>query len=217
MANEKLGIVGKKLGMTQIFDASGAVRGVTVIELTPNTILQIKTTAGKDGYNAVQLGWGERKESRVTKAERGHFAKAGAANAKVVREFRIDATTAAGLEVGKQLTIADFFTEGQRVDVQGVSKGRGFAGVMKRHNFSGFHASHGVHEYYRHGGSIGTRLTPGMTMQGMKMPGHMGDAKLTVQNAKIEKIDLERNLVYLRGGVPGGDGAVLTLRPAVKA
>ncbi|GDX78434.1 50S ribosomal protein L3 [Deltaproteobacteria bacterium] len=217
MANEKLGIVGKKLGMTQLFDASGAVRGVTVIEVTANTILQIKTTAGKDGYNAVQVGWGERKESRVTKAERGHFAKAGAPLATVVREFRVDAATAAGLEVGKQLTISDFFKEGQRIDVQGVSKGRGFAGVMKRHNFSGFHASHGVHEYYRHGGSIGTRLTPGMTMSGMKMPGHMGDAKLTVQNAKIEKIDVERNLIYLRGGVPGGDNAVLALRPAVKA
>ena len=217
MANEKLGLIGRKLGMTQLFDAAGNVRGVTVLEVTPNTVLQVKTTETKDGYNAVQVAWGERKESRVTKAELGHFAKAGAGIARVVREFRVDAATAASLQPGAQLKLADMFTAGQRVDVSGVSKGKGTAGVMKRHNFFGFKASHGVHEYYRHGGSIGTRLTPGFTMKGMKMPGRMGDANMTVQNCFVEKVDAERNLIYVRGGIPGADGAVIALRSAIKA
>lgn len=217
MANEKLGIIGKKLGMTQVYDKAGNVRGVTVIEVEPNTILQVKTAEGKDGYNAIQLSWGTRKESRATKAERGHFAKANAPVARVVREFRVDAATAGKYQAGAQLKLSDFFAAGQRIDIQGVSKGRGFSGVMKRHNFAGFGSSHGVHEYYRHGGSIGTRLTPGMTMKGMKMPGHMGDEKLTVQNCFVEQVDVERNLLYVRGGVPGADGAVVALRPAIKA
>ncbi len=217
MANEKLGIIGKKLGMTQLFDKAGNVRGVTVIQVEPNTILQVKTAAGKDGYNALQVGWGQGKESRATKAEKGHYAKANSGVPRVVREFRVDAATAAKYQAGAQLTMGDFFTAGQRIDVQGVSKGRGFSGVMKRHNFAGFGSSHGVHEYYRHGGSIGTRLTPGMTMKGMKMPGHMGDEKLTVQNCYVEKVDAERNLLYVRGGIPGADGATVALRPAVKA
>ena len=216
MANEKLGLIGKKLGMTQIFDAAGNVRGVTVLQIEANTVLQVKSAEGKDGYNAVQLGAGSKKESRATMAERGHYAKAGAGVPSVVREFRVDAATAGKMEAGKQLNIADFFAVGQKVDVQGTSKGRGFAGVMKRHNFSGFKASHGVHEYYRHGGSIGTRLTPGMTQAGMKMPGQMGDAKTSVQGLRIEKIDTERNLVYVRGGVPGADNAIVAIRPAVK-
>jgi large subunit ribosomal protein L3 len=216
MANEKIGLIGKKLGMTQVYDATGSVRGVTVIEISPNTVLQVKTAAGKDGYNAVQLGTGAKKESRATKAEKGHYAKAGAVVPAVVREFRVDEKTAAGLELGKQLNLADLFQAGQRVDVQGVSKGRGFQGVMKRHNFAGFKASHGVHEYYRHGGSIGTRLTPGMTQAGMKMPGHMGDAKVTVQGLFVEKVDAERNLLFLRGGVPGADGASVAVRLAIK-
>ena len=170
MANEILGLIGKKIGMTQLFDKNAASRGVTIIELTPNTVLQVKTASTKDGYNAVQLAWGTRKDARATRAELGHFKKAGAAT----------------------------------------------AGVMKRHNFSGFKASHGVHEYYRHGGSIGTRLTPGMTFKGKKMPGHMGDAKLTVQNLYVERIDAERNLLFVRGGVPGADGAVVAVRAAVK-
>ncbi len=216
MANEILGLIGKKIGMTQVFDKNAASRGVTIIELTPNTVLQVKTATTKDGYNAVQVAWGTKKDSRATRAELGHFKKAGASTAAVVREFRVSAEVVAGLEVGKQLVLADFFKEGQRVDVQGVSKGKGFAGVMKRHNFSGFKASHGVHEYYRHGGSIGTRLTPGMTFKGKKMPGHMGDAKLTVQNLYVEQVDVERNLLYVRGGVPGADGAVVAVRAAVK-
>jgi large subunit ribosomal protein L3 len=216
MANENLGLLGRKLGMTQYFDASGAVVAVTVLELTDNTVLQVKTEDGKDGYNAVQVAWGSKKEKHSTKAELGHFAKAGAAPARVVKEFRVNKATAAGLAVGAKLTLASTFKEGQKVDVQGASKGRGFQGVMRRHNMAGFSSSHGVHEYYRHGGSIGTRLTPGMTMQGMRMPGHMGDATVSVQNLKVVKIDLERNLLYVRGGVPGADNAVVVVRPAVK-
>jgi len=216
MANEKLGLIGKKLGMTQLFDAAVNVRGVTVLQVTPNTVVQVKTTSTKDGYNAVQIGTGTKKEARLTKAELGHFAKAGVGALAFVREFRVDAATVAGLEPGKQLTVGDFFKAGQRVDVQGTSKGKGFQGVMKRHNFSGFKASHGVHEYYRHGGSIGTRLTPGMTQAGMKMPGQMGNAKVSVQGLFVEKVDAERNLVYVRGGVPGADNAIIAIRPAVK-
>jgi large subunit ribosomal protein L3 len=216
MANENLGLIGRKLGMTQIFAANGVCTGVTVVELSPNTVLQVKSTEGVDGYNALQMGAGVGKEKQTTKAELGHFAKAGAGVCKVVREFRVNGETAAKHAVGSQLSVGDLFKDGQFVDVQGVSKGKGYQGVMRRHNFSGFKASHGVHEYYRHGGSIGTRLTPGMTMAGMKMPGHMGDRTVSVQNLKIVKIDAERNLVYLKGGVPGADGASIIVRPAVK-
>jgi large subunit ribosomal protein L3 len=216
MANENLGLIGRKLGMTQVYDTAGAVIGVTVLELTDNTVLQVKTAAGKDGYNAVQLGWGTRKAKHTTKAEQGHFAKAGAEPSRVVREFRVNEATAAGLAPGAKLSLSSTFTAGQKVDVQGVSKGRGFQGVMKRHNMAGFGNSHGVHEYYRHGGSIGTRLTPGMTMQGMRMPGHMGDATVSVQNLKVVKIDADRNLLFVRGAVPGADGAVVVVRPAIK-
>ena len=216
MANENLGLIGRKLGMTQIFATNGVVSAVTVVELTPNTVLQVKLASGRDGYNAVQLGSGTRKEKQTTKAEMGHFAKAGATPAKVVKEFRVNAETAGKLAAGSQLTLGDTFKEGQLIDVQGTSKGKGFQGVMRRHNFSGFKASHGVHEYYRHGGSIGTRLTPGMTFKGTKMPGHMGDRTVSVQNLKVVKIDAERNLLYIKGGVPGADGCSVIVRHAVK-
>src|SRR5262249_15688009 len=155
--------------------------------------------------------FGQKKTRRATKPELGHFKKAGVEGAMAhVREFRVDAATAQKYSPGKVLTAADLFTEGQRVDVCGDSKGRGFAGVMRRHNFAGFERSHGVHEYFRHGGSIGTRLTPGMTLAGMPMGGHMGAARVTVQNLVVAKIDAERNLLFVQGGVPGPTGAVVT-------
>jgi len=215
MSTTQMGLIGRKLGMTQIFDAVGNAVGVTVIELGPNTVLQVKTSAGTDGYDAIQLGFGSRKESRATKAEIGHARAAGASTFRYVRELRVP--NAGTFTRGAELKVADVFQADTKVDVAGTSKGRGFAGVMKRHNFAGFKRSHGVHEYYRHGGSIGTRLTPGMTLKGVKMPGHMGSARTTVQNLKVVRVDVERNLLMVRGGVPGPDGSMVIVRNAVKS
>lgn len=218
MANQTMGLIGRKLGMTQLFRDNGEVVPVTVIETGPCTVTQVKTTASRDHYNAVQLAYGQKKVSRETKPMLGHFKKAGVDGAMThVREFRVDEATAQKYEVGKVLTAADLFTEGQRVDVCGQSKGRGYAGVMKRHNFRGFERSHGVHEYFRHGGSIGTRLTPGMTLAGMPMSGHMGAERVTVQNLVVARVDAERNLVFVQGGVPGPNGSTVTIRTAVKS
>jgi large subunit ribosomal protein L3 len=214
MSTTQMGLIGRKLGMTQIFDATGNAVGVTVIELGPNTVLQVKTAASADGYDAIQLGFGSRKESRATKAELGHARAAGASTFRYVRELRVG--NAGTFTRGAELKVADVFQSDTKVDVVGTSKGRGFAGVMKRHNFAGFKRSHGVHEYYRHGGSIGTRLTPGMTLKGVKMPGHMGSARTTVQNLKVVRVDVERNLLMVRGGVPGPDGSMVIVRNAVK-
>jgi large subunit ribosomal protein L3 len=216
MANSQMGLIGRKKGMTQVFDSAGNAVGVTVIEVGPNTVLQVKTAGGKDGYSAVQLGFGAKKEARATKADVGHAAKAGQGVFKAVREVRVAEAVAQGYAVGASIAVGDVFADNTKVDVVGTSKGRGFAGVMKRHNFAGFKRSHGVHEYYRHGGSIGTRLTPGMTLKGVKMPGHMGAAKTTVQNLKVVRVDAERNLLFVRGGVPGADGSLVIVRHAVK-
>lgn len=217
-ANQTLGLIGRKLGMTQLFGADGDVIPVTVVETGPCTVLAVKTAAGKDKYDALQLGFGEKKASRSNKAALGNFKKAGVEGALAhVREFRVDAATAGKYQAGAVLRAGDLFQEGERTDVCGTSKGRGFAGVMKRYHHAGMKRSHGVHEFERHGGSIGTRLTPGMTLAGMPMPGHMGNERVTLQNIVIAKIDAERNLVYLRGSVPGPNGAIVTLRKAVKA
>ena len=217
MANETLGLLGRKVGMTQLFADDGRVIPVTVIQAGPCPVLRVKTEASADGYNAVQLGFGEQKESRLNKPQRGQLKAAGIDGGLAhVREIRVSADAVANMEQGSVLTVADVFEEGTKVDVCGVSKGRGFAGVMKRHNFAGFIRSHGTHEFFRHGGSIGTRLTPGMTLKGKKMPGHMGSERVTVQNLLVAKVDTERNLVFVRGGVPGPNGAVVTVRQAVK-
>jgi large subunit ribosomal protein L3 len=221
IVNESMGLYGRKLGMTQIYDTDGNVVPVTVIETTPNPVLRVKTTEGKDGYNALQLGFGTRRASLANKPELGQFKALEGVVAegqaiRFVREIRVDAETAAKHTAGSVVAPADVFTVGEKVDVVGTSKGRGFAGVMKRHNHSGFKRTHGVHEFKRHGGSIGTRLTPGMTIAGMPMPGHMGDARTTVQNLVLAKLDAERNLVYVRGGVPGPVGSLVLVRKAVK-
>lgn len=220
MSVSKGGLIGRKLGMTQIYDDAGNVQGVTVVEIGPNTVLQVKSTTGKDGYDAIQLGYGAQKAIRSSKAELGHAKKAmpeTEAAPRTVREIRLAAGAASAYEVGKVLVAADLFKSGDKVDVQGTIKGRGFTGVMKRHNMSGFKSSHGVHEYYRHGGSIGTRLTPGMTWAGMKMPGHYGASTASIQNLKVVKVDGERNLVYILGGVPGPDGATVLVKKGAKA
>ena len=216
MANATIGLMGRKVGMTQMFKEDGESVAVTVLEAGPCTVLQVKTEDTKDGYNAIQLGFGSKKESRTTKAEAGHTAKSGTAPVALIKEFRLEQAEVAKYEAGQVLKVEDVFTNGTRVDVCGISKGRGFAGVMKRYNFRGSIRSHGVHEFFRHGGSIGTRLTPGHVIKGKKMPGHMGAEQVTVQNLKIEGIDSERNLIMVRGGVPGANGSYISIRRAVK-
>lgn len=219
MSHPRIGLIGRKLGMTQVFDDNGTVAGVTVLEVGPNTVLQVKTAGTKDGYAALQLGFAAKKAARATKAALGHVKAAGleeGAAFKIIREIRVTEDEAGKHAKGAQLRAADLFVVNTKVDVQGTSKGRGFSGVMKRHNFSGFKRSHGAHEYFRHGGSIGTRLTPGMTLKGVKMPGQMGNATVTVQNLRVVRVDADRNLVFVKGGVPGADGSFVILRQAAK-
>jgi large subunit ribosomal protein L3 len=216
MSNETIGLVGRKVGMTQVFREDGESVAVTVLQAGPCTVLQVKSDEGVDGYNAIQVGFGSKKEQRVTKAEKGHLDKVGASPVAAVKEFRLKKAEVGKYEAGQVLTVGDVFTAGTRVDVSGVSKGRGFAGVMKKYNFRGSIRSHGVHEFFRHGGSIGTRLTPGHVIKGKKMPGHMGAENVTVQNLKVESIDTERNLILVRGGVPGANGSLIAVRHAVK-
>lgn len=216
MANESMGLIGRKIGMTQFFRDNGEVVAVTLLETGPCTVLQVKTEDGSDGYNALQLGFGVQKQHRITKPQQGHFAKAGSGIKRFVKELRVSKEQTGQVERGQDLAPADVFEVGQKVDVTGTSKGSGFAGVMKRYNFAGFIRSHGTHEFFRHGGSIGTRLTPGMVFKGKKMPGHMGAATVTVQNLVVERIDSERNLVMVRGGVPGPNGGMIVVRKAVK-
>jgi large subunit ribosomal protein L3 len=212
--NESMGLLGRKVGMTQLFNADGTVLPVTVVELGPCTVLQVKTKASKDGYDAIQLGYGTKKEHRANKPEKGLAAKANTQPAQQVGEIRLP--DASGYSRGQVLTTADVFASGQKVDIVGTSKGRGFGGVMKSHHFAGFERSHGAHEYFRHGGSIGTRLTPGMTLKGKKMPGQLGNARVTVQNVEIAKVDTDRNLLFLHGTVPGPNGGYITVRTCVK-
>ncbi len=217
MANESTGLVGRKLGMTQIYDNEGLVLPVTVVEVPDNVVLAVKSNDGADGYSALQVGIDPQKSSRLTKAELGNFSKAGVEPKRHVQELRVPEAFASKYEAGKVVAIGDVFKEGSTVDVTGTSKGRGFAGVMKKYNFAGFIRSHGTHEFFRHGGSIGTRLTPGHVMKGKKMPGHMGAAQVTVQNQDLVKVDADRNLLYVRGGIPGPNGGYVLVRNAVKA
>ncbi len=217
MANETAGLIGRKIGMTQLFDDTGEATAVTVIEAGPNTVLRVKTADSADGYSAVQLAFLDKKESRVNQPEKGHFDKAGVSPKKHVQEFRVTPDTASSYSAGQDLSVSDVFSDGDAVDVTGTSKGRGFAGVMKKYNFRGFIRSHGTHEYFRHGGSIGTRLTPGHVLKGKKMPGQMGNARVTVQNLTVVKVDTDNQLLYIKGGVPGPNGGIVRIRKAVKA
>ncbi|MCB9777390.1 MAG: 50S ribosomal protein L3 [Alphaproteobacteria bacterium] len=216
MANTSPGLIGRKIGMTQIFGDNGEAVAVTVIEAGPNTVISVKSSDSAAGYDAVQLGFADKKESRTTKPEAGHFAKAGVSPKKYVQEFRLESGKTGDFAPGQSIAAGDLFEAGGFADVTAVSKGRGFAGVMKKYNFRGFIRSHGTHEYFRHGGSIGTRLTPGHVLKGKKMPGHMGAAQVTVQNLRIVKVDAENNLVFLKGGVPGPNGGIIRLRKAQK-
>jgi large subunit ribosomal protein L3 len=216
MANESMGLLGRKIGMTQLFEEDGNVIPCTVVEAGPCPVLQVKTSDTRDGYNAIQLGFGSQKSHRITKAQAGHYAKTEAGPPRWVREIRVSDSEAAGVTAGQTLTVADVFEVGKYVDVTGRSKGAGFAGVMKRYNFAGFIRTHGTHEFFRHGGSIGTRLTPGHVLKGKKMPGQMGNEMVTVQNLEVVRVDTERNLVFIRGAILGAKGGFVKVRRAVK-
>ena len=217
MPNTSKGLLGRKIGMTQLFDSNNAIVPVTVIDVSGNTVTQIKTEAGADGYNAIQLGIDTKKPSQSTKPLDGHFAKANTATPQFVRELRMDAGSVEEYSPGQALKVDDIFGGGDKVDVTGTSKGRGFAGVMKRHNMAGFIRSHGTHEFFRHGGSIGTRLTPGHVAKGKKMGGRMGNERVTVHNLILSKMDAEKNLLFVKGGVPGANGGYVVVRKGIKA
>jgi len=207
------GLIGKKIGMTQVFGADGIVVPVTVIRTGPCVVVQKKET-GRDGYNAVQIGFGNKKNQRVNKPEQGHMVKAGKGAFQVLREFRLQ--DVGQYEVGQEIKVADIFKAGDRIDVSGTSKGRGFAGVIKRWNFSGFPASHGTHEYFRHGGAIGNRSYPGRVFKGKKMAGHLGNEKVSVQNLEVVGIRPEENMLLVKGAIPGAKRGILIIRRAVK-
>jgi large subunit ribosomal protein L3 len=207
------GILGTKLGMTQIFDENARVVPVTVIQAGPCTVTQLKSPE-RDGYSAVQLAYGDVKPRRVTKPVAGHFAKAGAEPRRHLVELR---TADAGeYALGQELK-ADVFAEGERVDVVGVSKGKGTAGVMKRHGFKGLSASHGTERKHRSPGSVGACATPGRIFKGLRMAGHMGHERVTVLNLQVVKVDPERNLLLVRGAVPGPKRGLLMLRSSVRS
>ncbi|MEA2680678.1 MAG: large subunit ribosomal protein [Candidatus Binataceae bacterium] len=207
------GLIGKKLGMTQVGDASGRVQAVTVIQLGPCAVTQIKS-APTDGYDAVQVTFGKRKLSRTSSAARGHFQKAEVAPGVAMREFAMRGD--GELKLGQALAAADVFTLGDQVDVSGVTKGHGYAGVIKRHHFAGFPGSHGTHEYFRHGGSIGNRSYPGRVRKGMRMAGQMGNVKATTVNLKVVEILPDDNAILVSGCVPGADGTLVIVRHSAK-
>jgi large subunit ribosomal protein L3 len=207
------GLIGRKIGMTQFYNAQGNVIPVTIIQTGPCVIVQ-KKEGRTDGYDALQVGFGSKKNQRVNKPERGHMAKAGKGAFEVLKEFR--SRDASQYEVGQEIKVADMFKAGDRIDVSGNSKGHGFAGVIKRWSFGGFPGSHGTHEYFRHGGSIGNRSFPGRVRKGKKMAGHWGDEQVSVQNLEIVDIRAEENLMLVRGAVPGAKQGIVVVRRAVK-
>jgi len=210
-----IGVIGRKAGMTRIFTEVGESIPVTVIEVTPNRVCQVKT-ADTDGYNAVQVAFGERRASRVTKPLAGHYAKAGVEAGEALREFRLEAGEGSDLAVGQEITVG-IFEAGQQVDVRGVTKGRGFAGAVRRYNFRTQDATHGNSLSHRAPGSIGQNQTPGRVWKGKRMAGHMGAVNRCQQNLEVLRVDAERNLLLVRGGVPGPTGGRLVVLPSVKA
>jgi large subunit ribosomal protein L3 len=209
-----IGVIGRKAGMTRVFTEEGVTVPVTVIEVQPNRISQIKGD-DTDGYRAVQVAAGTRKASRVTKPMAGHYAKAGVEAGAKLGEFRLAEGEGADLEVGKEITVA-IFTAGQKVDVRGITKGRGFSGVVRRHHFRTQDASHGNSVSHRVHGSIGQNQTPGRVFKGKRMAGHLGNVQRCQQSLDVVRVDTERNLLLVRGGVPGPTGGHLVVVPSVK-
>ena len=210
----RLGLLGRKVGMMRIFTDDGDAVPVTVLDVSNNRVAQIKTV-GSDGYSAVQIAYGERRASRVTKAEAGHFAKAGVQAGRELREFRVPADKLGDLAPGAVVPAA-LFAAGQKVDVAGVSIGKGFTGTIKRHNFSSGRASHGNSRSHNVPGSIGMAQDPGRVFPGKRMSGHMGDVAKTIQNLVIARVDADRGLLLVRGAVPGAKGGAVVVTPATK-
>jgi large subunit ribosomal protein L3 len=207
------GLIGKKIGTTQVFAADGTVVPVTVIQTGPCVVVQ-KKEALRDGYDAVQLGFGAKKPQRVNKALQGHMRRAGKGAFQVLREFRSEDVSK--FEVGQEIKVADVFKAGDRIDVAGTSKGRGYTGVIKRWGFSGFPASHGTHEYFRHGGSIGNRSFPGRVFKGKRMAGQWGNERASVQNLEVVDVRAEDHVLLVKGSVPGPKRGVVVVRRSVK-
>ncbi len=208
----KKAIIGKKVGMTQIFDEAGKVIPVTVLEAGPCVVAQVKTVE-TDGYDAVQLGFGDVKENKVNKPVKGHFTKANLTLKKHLREFRLDDVSS--VKVGDELK-ADVFAKGDKVDIQGTSKGKGFQGVIKRHGQSRGPMGHGS-MYHRRPGSMGSTSTPGRVFKGKKLPGHMGRKTITIQNLEVVSVDLDKNVILVKGSVPGANGSILKIKSSVRA
>lgn len=211
----EMGLIAKKIGMTQLFQDDGTRVPVTVLEAKGNVITAHRTEA-RDGYTALQVGFDDQKASRLTKAQLGHFAKSEVAPKRNVRELRVPADTLETHPVGSEVELDSVFEAGAVVDVTGTSKGKGFQGVIKRHNMRGEKQSHGQHEVYRHGGSIGCRLTPGRVLKGKRMAGQMGNERVTVQNLKIVKVMKDEGLILVSGAIPGGKNGLVTVRHSVK-
>jgi large subunit ribosomal protein L3 len=209
-----IGLVGRKVGMTRVFTDDGVSIPVTVLEVSNNRVTQVRTPAA-DGYSAVQVAFGSRRNSRVTKAEAGHFAKAGVEAAELLREFRVSADEASQYQAGAAVS-AEIFAAGQMVDVTGTTQGKGFAGTIKRHNFKSQRATHGNSRSHNVPGSIGMCQDPGRVFPGKRMSGHMGAVTCTKQNLEVVRVDAERGLVLLKGAVPGSKGGHVVVRPAVK-
>ena len=209
-----IGLVGRKVGMTRIFTEEGLSVPVTVLDVSNNRVTQIKTAA-TDGYTAVQVTFGERRNSRVSKPLAGHFAKAGVGAGEILREFDVSEEVAAQFQAGAIIGV-DIFQAGQKVDVAGVSKGKGFAGTIKRHNFGSQRASHGNSRSHNVPGSIGQAQDPGRVFPGKRMAGHLGDVKCTSQNLEVVRVDSGRGLLLVKGAAPGARGGHVTVRPAVK-
>ncbi|MBV6273938.1 50S ribosomal protein L3 [Alcaligenaceae bacterium CGII-47] len=211
----RLGLVGRKVGMTRIFTEDGESIPVTVLDVSNNRVTQVKTP-DVDGYAAVQVAYGTRRASRVTKPQAGHYAKAGTEAGSILKEFRLDPARAAEFTAGSVVAVESLFEAGQKVDVTGTSIGKGFAGTIKRHNFSGQNASHGNSRSHRVPGSTGQSQDPGRVFPGKKMAGHMGAATCTVQNLDVIRVDAERGLLMVRGAVPGHKNADIVVHPAIK-
>jgi len=210
-----IGLVGRKAGMTRVFTEAGETVPVTVIEVLPNRVTQVKAQ-DKDGYRAVQVTYGTRRPQLYSKAVTGHYAKANVAPGRALVEFRLADSDKTEFTAGAEIK-ADIFKEGQTVDVTGTTIGKGFAGTMKRHNFGGLPASHGVSVSHRSPGSIGQRQTPGRVFKGRRMSGHMGVQRRTTENLKVVQVDLERNLLLIRGAVPGAEGGQVIVRGSLKS
>jgi len=212
----KMAILGKKLGMTQIFTTEGNRIPVTVVEAGPNVILSIRTME-KNGYTALQLAFDDQKPQRVNKPDAGQYKKVNSTPKRFVREVRLSAEDIATYTAGQVLNAADVFHQGDPIDVTGISKGKGFQGVIKRYHFRGAQTvSHGTHEYFRHGGSIGCRMTPGRVHLGKRMAGHMGSERVTVQNLKVAQIRPEENIILVQGAIPGPVNGYVTISFAAK-